>query len=52
MASVWLDTAGANALTVPVRLRFLSIADADRETPAALVNCKLNSASHSSAYGR
>ena len=30
MASVWLDTAGANPLTTPLRLRFLSLDDAER----------------------
>ncbi|MGO3127453.1 MAG: PH domain-containing protein [Luteimonas sp.] len=30
MASVWLDTAGANALTTPLRLRFLSTSEAER----------------------
>lgn len=30
MASVWLDTAGANPLTVPLRLRFLPLEDAAR----------------------
>jgi len=30
MASVWLDTAGANPLTTPLRLRFLGLDDAER----------------------
>ena len=30
MASVWFDTAGANPLSTPLRLRFLPLAEAER----------------------